>query len=78
MFVEGGNIIVLVVAVSKHCILAIAPVVDLIFLVEDYTEISSSSDSLDLVSLKRLHLCGFGYNLGDVSAMSGGTNWVYE
>jgi hypothetical protein len=78
VLVESGNIIVFVVAVSKDRILTVSPVVDLIFLVEDYTEISSSSDSLDILAFKRLHLCGLRYDLGNVSAMSSRTNRVYE
>lgn len=78
MFVEGGNIIVFVVAVSENSIFTVAPVVNLIFIVEDDAEISSSSDSLDIVAVERLHLCGLRYDLWNVSAVSGWTNGVYE
>ena len=70
VFVQGGHFIILVVSVTKGSVLAVAPVVHLVLFVEDNAEISSSSDSLDVMSLQGFDFCGLGYDLWDIFSVA--------
>lgn len=78
MSVQVRNIIIFIVSITKGSVLSIAPIVNLIFLIEDDTEVSSGSNSLDIMSLECLYFSGFRYNLGNIFAVSGWANRVDE
>lgn len=50
------QIIVLIVAVPKYSILSITPVINLVLLVENDTEIPAGRDSLHNMPIQRLNL----------------------
>ena len=72
------QIIVLIVAVPKNSVLPISPVIHLILLVENDTEIPPSSNPLHEVAIERLHLRGFRDNLGNVLAVTSRTSWIHK
>lgn len=55
MLVEGRNLEVFVVAVSKSSIFSISPVQDFVLFVKNDTEVSASRNPLDILTLQSLY-----------------------
>jgi hypothetical protein len=72
------QIIVLIVAIAKDCVLSVTPVVDLVFLVEDDAEVPACCDPLDLVAIKRLDPGWLRNGLGYILAVASRADRVHK
>lgn len=78
MLIFGGNVIVLVIAVSESSVFAISPVEDLVFVVENDAEVAAGCDSLYVVAFECLDLGGLGYDLGNINSVTSGSSRVHK
>jgi hypothetical protein len=69
VLIFGWKVIVFVIAVSKSCVFAVSPVVDLVFIIENDTEVASSCDSLNVLAFEGFDFGGLRYDLRDIYSM---------